>query len=133
MIDGRSNVIAYQVRSLTSARRRMANRTASAMPDRSGRIVSEIVGIDQVQPAMPPGEETRARAFYRGVPGLAEEPKPAHLVRGRGVWFRNENSVFTSASTLIFAPQEKRIPRCLFAVWPMWLPAARRTGSRQSG
>lgn len=47
-----------------------------------------IVGLDHVQLAMPAGQEDVARAFYGGVLGLAEEPKPAHL-RGRGgVWFR---------------------------------------------
>ena len=41
----------------------------------SGRIVA----IDHVQLAMPEGGENAARAFYAGVLGLAEIPKPAEL------------------------------------------------------
>lgn len=49
-----------------------------------------IKALDHVQLAMPRGEEDRARSFYGGVLGLAEQPKPAAL-RGRGgVWFGND-------------------------------------------
>jgi catechol 2,3-dioxygenase-like lactoylglutathione lyase family enzyme len=47
----------------------------------------KVYAIDHVQLAMPPGEEERARAFYGGVLGLTEMPKPAHLARRGGVWF----------------------------------------------
>jgi len=43
--------------------------------------------IDHVQLAMPPGEEERARAFYSGVLGLTEVPKPADLAKRGGAWF----------------------------------------------
>jgi catechol 2,3-dioxygenase-like lactoylglutathione lyase family enzyme len=46
-----------------------------------------IYAIDHVQLAMPPGEEERARAFYMGVLGFKETPKPAQLVGRGGVWF----------------------------------------------
>ncbi|WP_243027615.1 VOC family protein [Thermus albus] len=46
-----------------------------------------ILAIDHVQIAMPPGGEERARAFYRGVLGLSEVPKPANLAHRGGVWF----------------------------------------------
>ena len=49
--------------------------------------MSEIYGLDHVQLAMPPGAEERARGFYIGVLGLAEQPKPANLARRGGVWF----------------------------------------------
>ena len=45
------------------------------------------VAIDHVQLAMPPGGEDRARAFYAGVLGLAEVPKPAVLAVRGGAWF----------------------------------------------
>ena len=46
-----------------------------------------IVGIDHVQLPIPPGGEERARAFYGGVLGLREIPKPEVMrVRG-GMWF----------------------------------------------
>jgi catechol 2,3-dioxygenase-like lactoylglutathione lyase family enzyme len=46
-----------------------------------------IVGLDHVQLAMPRGAEDRARAFYTGVLGMAEVPKPAALVPRGGAWF----------------------------------------------
>ena len=47
-----------------------------------------VVGIDHVQLAIPPGGEAQARAFYSGVLGFAEVPKPAAmLARAGGMWF----------------------------------------------
>jgi catechol 2,3-dioxygenase-like lactoylglutathione lyase family enzyme len=46
-----------------------------------------IVAIDHVQLAMPEGGEDAARAFYAGVLGLAEVPKPAELAGRGGAWF----------------------------------------------
>lgn len=45
-----------------------------------------IVAIDHVQPAMPAGEEEKARAFYNGLLGLTEVTKPAELAQ-RAAWF----------------------------------------------
>lgn len=45
--------------------------------------------IDHVQLAMPPGEEEKARAFYAGVLGLQEIPKPLELAARGGAWFRD--------------------------------------------
>lgn len=36
---------------------------------------------------MPVGQESQARAFYSGVLGLEEEPKPENLATRGGVWF----------------------------------------------
>lgn len=47
-----------------------------------------ITGIDHVQLAMPAGSEGQARAFYSGVLGLPEIPKPAHLAVRGGAWFQ---------------------------------------------
>jgi catechol 2,3-dioxygenase-like lactoylglutathione lyase family enzyme len=49
--------------------------------------MSKFAGIDHVQLAMPVGAEDQARAFYTGVLGLAEIPKPAVLAVRGGVWF----------------------------------------------
>lgn len=46
-----------------------------------------IVGIDHVQLMIPAGAEDEARAFYAGVLGLAEVPKPAPLATNGGCWF----------------------------------------------
>jgi catechol 2,3-dioxygenase-like lactoylglutathione lyase family enzyme len=46
-----------------------------------------LVGIDHVQLMIPAGAEDEARAFYGGVLGLAEVPKPAPLATTGGCWF----------------------------------------------
>lgn len=50
--------------------------------------VTEILGLDHVQLAMPAGMESTAREFYVGVLGLVEESKPSNLAVRGGVWFR---------------------------------------------
>ena len=47
----------------------------------------QIVGLDHVQLAMPPGGEAEARRFYGEVLGLAEVEKPAPLAAKGGCWF----------------------------------------------
>jgi catechol 2,3-dioxygenase-like lactoylglutathione lyase family enzyme len=47
-----------------------------------------VLGIDHVQVAAPEGCEAEARAFYGGVLGLEELPKPAELRARGGCWFR---------------------------------------------
>lgn len=47
----------------------------------------DIVGLDHVQVAAPPGSETEARNFFGKLLGLPEIAKP-EVLRGRGgVWF----------------------------------------------
>ncbi|MFH8346241.1 VOC family protein [Streptomyces sp. NPDC018045] len=46
-----------------------------------------ITGLDHVQLAAPPGSETALRAFYGGVLGLREIPKPPALATRGGCWF----------------------------------------------
>jgi catechol 2,3-dioxygenase-like lactoylglutathione lyase family enzyme len=48
-----------------------------------------IVGLDHVQLAMPPGAEAdaRAQAFYQGLLGLPRVPKPPELAARGGGWF----------------------------------------------
>jgi catechol 2,3-dioxygenase-like lactoylglutathione lyase family enzyme len=53
---------------------------------------NKVLGIHHVQLTGPPGCEPDARAFYVGILGLEEIPKPKGL-RGRGgVWFRTPNA-----------------------------------------
>jgi catechol 2,3-dioxygenase-like lactoylglutathione lyase family enzyme len=47
----------------------------------------EVLGLDHVQLAMPPGGEAKARRFYGEILGLAEEAKPEHLAARGGCWF----------------------------------------------
>jgi catechol 2,3-dioxygenase-like lactoylglutathione lyase family enzyme len=46
-----------------------------------------LLGFDHVQLAMPPGGEAAARAFYGGVLGLTEVPKPEPMRARGGLWF----------------------------------------------
>jgi catechol 2,3-dioxygenase-like lactoylglutathione lyase family enzyme len=48
-----------------------------------------ILALHHVQLAMPPGQEETAREFYRGVLGLSEVEKPAHLLARGGAWFES--------------------------------------------
>ena len=43
--------------------------------------------IDHCQLAMPAGREDEARAFYDGLLGITEQPKPPHLPARGGCWF----------------------------------------------
>lgn len=49
-----------------------------------------IRALDHVQLAMPAGGEDSARAFYEGLLGLPEVPKPLHLAVRGGCWFEDE-------------------------------------------
>ena len=49
----------------------------------------QLTGLHHVQVAMPAGREDDARAFYSGVLGLTEVPKPEHLRARGGCWFRS--------------------------------------------
>jgi catechol 2,3-dioxygenase-like lactoylglutathione lyase family enzyme len=47
-----------------------------------------ITGLDHVQVGCPAGSEDRLSAFYVGVLGMTEVPKPPGLAARGGVWFR---------------------------------------------
>jgi len=49
--------------------------------------VKPFTAIDHVQLAMPAGREDDARAFFCGVLGMTELPKPAELAGRGGCWF----------------------------------------------
>ncbi len=50
-------------------------------------MLPTITGIAHVQVAILPGDEAKARAFYGGVLGLREVPKPESLADRGGCWF----------------------------------------------
>ena len=47
-----------------------------------------LVGVHHVQLAMPSGQEEATERFYGGTLGMERIPKPAHLTRRGGCWFR---------------------------------------------
>jgi catechol 2,3-dioxygenase-like lactoylglutathione lyase family enzyme len=69
-----------------------------------------LVSIDHVQLAMPAGEESRARAFYRDLLGMTEIPKPHPLAVRGGAWFTAGNVVFHLGVEADFRPARKAHP-----------------------
>lgn len=72
-----------------------------------------IIGIDHIQIAMPPGEEDKARAFYEGLLGLREVPKPTHLGARGGCWFEGDGVKIHLGVEADFVPARKAHPGLL--------------------
>jgi catechol 2,3-dioxygenase-like lactoylglutathione lyase family enzyme len=73
----------------------------------------QIHSLDHVQLAMPPGEEDAARAFYAGVLGLTEVPKPENLAKRGGVWFKGGSLRLHLGVENEFVPAKKAHPALL--------------------
>ncbi|MET0983470.1 MAG: VOC family protein [Telluria sp.] len=69
-----------------------------------------IAGIDHVQVAIPPGADDAARAFYGGILGLPEIPKPAPLNASGGVWFVTGATQLHIGGQASFVPAKKAHP-----------------------
>jgi catechol 2,3-dioxygenase-like lactoylglutathione lyase family enzyme len=69
-----------------------------------------IRGIDHVQVAAPQGCEEAARAFYGGLLGLEELPKPQVLAARGGCWFRAGEQELHVGVEEPFAPARKAHP-----------------------
>lgn len=74
--------------------------------------------IDHVQLAMPIGGEDAARAFYAGILGLPEKPKPAHLVKRGGCWFETRTVKIHLGIEPDFRPAKKAHPALLVTDLP---------------
>ncbi|HEY6474709.1 MAG TPA: VOC family protein [Acidimicrobiales bacterium] len=70
----------------------------------------EIMRLDHVQLAMPPGGEAQAEAFYSGVLGLERIPKPAPLAARGGCWFRHGDVAVHLGVEEDFRPAHKAHP-----------------------
>jgi catechol 2,3-dioxygenase-like lactoylglutathione lyase family enzyme len=85
-----------------------------------------ITGLDHVQLAAPPGCEAAARAFYGGLLGLRELPKPAALAARGGVWFAlGERHQLHVGVEEPFAPARKAHPALAVAPGDLDALAAR--------
>ncbi len=69
-----------------------------------------ITGIDHVQVAAPKECEQEARAFYGGLLGLEELPKPELLAARGGCWFRAGAQELHVGVEEPFAPARKAHP-----------------------
>jgi catechol 2,3-dioxygenase-like lactoylglutathione lyase family enzyme len=72
-----------------------------------------ITGFDHVQLAMPRGREETARAFYAGLLGMTELPKPAALASRGGCWFASGAAVLHLGVEEPFTPARKAHPALL--------------------
>jgi catechol 2,3-dioxygenase-like lactoylglutathione lyase family enzyme len=68
-----------------------------------------VLYLDHVQLAMPPGREDEARAFYAGLLGMPETPKPPHLASRGGCWFEGGVKVHLGVDPE-FVPARKAHP-----------------------
>lgn len=69
-----------------------------------------IVGIDHIQVAAPPGCETDARRFYGELLGLDEIPKPQALQSAGGCWFQCGAAQLHVGVEAPFKPAKKAHP-----------------------
>jgi catechol 2,3-dioxygenase-like lactoylglutathione lyase family enzyme len=72
-----------------------------------------ITGLDHVQVAMPRGAEEAARAFYAGLLGMTEVPKPPVLAVRGGCWFTSGTAVVHLGVEEPFSPARKAHPAFL--------------------
>jgi catechol 2,3-dioxygenase-like lactoylglutathione lyase family enzyme len=74
-----------------------------------------VLRIEHVQLAMPAGGEDLARAFYSGVLGIPEIPKPPHLAKRGGCWFERDELKIHLGVESEFRPARKAHPALLVA------------------
>ena len=67
-------------------------------------------GIHHVQVLIPTGSEDEARAFFGGVLGLAEVPKPEPMASRGGVWFSVGEQQLHVSTEEQFAPARRAHP-----------------------
>ena len=72
-----------------------------------------IHAIEHVQLAMPPGMEHAARAFYQGLLGIPEVPKPPELAKRGGAWFERGALKIHLGVETDFRPARKAHPALL--------------------
>ncbi|HSS47874.1 MAG TPA: VOC family protein [Thermoanaerobaculia bacterium] len=72
-----------------------------------------VTGLHHVQLAMPRGREDDARAFYAGVLGFEEVPKPENLAGRGGAWFRSGSAEVHLGVEDDFRPARKAHPAFL--------------------
>ena len=82
----------------------------------------EIVRLDHVQLAMPPGREAEAEAFYAGLLGLERVPKPPPLAARGGCWFRRGDVAVHLGVEEDFRPARKAHPAFVVRDLPPWRP-----------
>lgn len=90
----------------------------------------KVVSIDHVQLAMPAGRENEARAFYSGILGIVEQPKPRHLAKRGGCWFERDGLKIHLGVEQDFAPARKAHPALIVEDLPSLVAELKRAGHR---
>jgi catechol 2,3-dioxygenase-like lactoylglutathione lyase family enzyme len=88
-----------------------------------------IVAIDHVQLAMPAGREDEAIAFYEGLLGLAQVPKPPNLAARGGCWFERDGTKVHLGVEAEFRPARKAHPALLVEDLPALVERLRAGGA----
>jgi catechol 2,3-dioxygenase-like lactoylglutathione lyase family enzyme len=70
----------------------------------------EIIALDHVQLAMPPGGEDEAEAFYAGLLGFTRVPKPEPMASRGGCWFEAGPVAIHLGVETHFRPAKKAHP-----------------------
>jgi catechol 2,3-dioxygenase-like lactoylglutathione lyase family enzyme len=70
----------------------------------------EVVGLDHVQLAMPPGGEDAAEDFYAGLLGFTRIPKPEPMASRGGCWFAAGPVALHLGVEVDFRPARKAHP-----------------------
>jgi len=92
--------------------------------------MSFVVGLDHIQLAMPKDGEDAARAFYTGVLGISEVPKPPHLAARGGCWFEDGAVKVHLGVDANFVPAQKAHPALLVRDLPALAEQLSRAGHR---
>ena len=88
----------------------------------------EIVRLDHVQLAMPPGREADAEAFYSGLLGLQRIAKPEPLAARGGCWFVSGMTAIHLGVEEDFRPARKAHPALAVRGLPALEGALRAAG-----
>ncbi len=73
----------------------------------------EVIGLDHVQLAMPPGQEPVAEAFYSGLLGFVRLSKPAPMAERGGCWFSSGSAALHLGVEDAFVAAKKAHPALL--------------------
>jgi catechol 2,3-dioxygenase-like lactoylglutathione lyase family enzyme len=84
--------------------------------------------VDHVQLAMPRGEEEKARAFYSGILGMTELPKPSELATRGGCWFGSGKVQLHLGVETDFRPAKKAHPALICRDYEALLQKLREAG-----
>lgn len=76
-------------------------------PPTAASLTPMITALDHVHLSMPRGGESKARAYFGGVLGMEEQPKPEPLALRGGCWFRSGNVIVHVGVEDEFVPPKK--------------------------